>query len=124
MRYVCLVYFEPGRFFTLSPEGHAEFRRETTALDDHLKADGRLVFAQALGLPEQAVTLRVRDGKLKATDGPFIETKEILGGLFMMEARDMAEAIQLAQKSPFTRVGSVEVRPVLDMTKPFPRAGG
>jgi hypothetical protein len=80
-----------------------------------------LVGNEALQLPSETVTIRVRDGKMSSTDGPFMETKEVLGGFLMIEARDLNEAIRLAGGIPLARVGTVEVRPVVDFSKPRPQ---
>jgi hypothetical protein len=79
------------------------------------------VDGHALELPENAITVRVRDGKMSATDGPYMETKEVLGGLTLIEARDLNEAVRIASGSPFARLGSIEVRPLVDFSKPRPK---
>ena len=66
------------------------------------------------------MTVRVRDGKMSATDGPFLETREMLGGIILIEARDLSEAVQIAARDPFASLGAVEVRPVVDFSKPRP----
>ena len=120
MRYVCLIYFDPGKVFDGSPESNAVLAA-AGAHDQTLKANGQLVFAQALALPGAARTVRVRDGKMCATDGPFAETKEMLGGLVVIEAPDLDAAAQIAATIPFAKLGSIEVRPVPDFTKPPPK---
>ena len=75
-----------------------------------------MVLAQPLQPPETAVTIRVRNGTLSSSDGPFAETKEFLGGFFLIEARDLNEAIRLAEASPMARMGSIEIRPFLEQT--------
>jgi hypothetical protein len=120
MRYVCLIYFDPKKVFDGSPESKAVL----AAVGPHgeaLKANGQLVFAQTLALPAEAMTVQVRDGKISATDGPFMETKEMLGGLTVIEAPDLTAAVQLAAGIPFAQLGSIEVRPVPDFTKPRPK---
>jgi hypothetical protein len=120
MRYVCLIYFDPKKVFDGSPESNAVL----AAVGPHgeaLKANGQLVFAQALALPAEAMTVQVRDGKISATDGPFMETKEMLGGLTVIEAPDLNAAVQLAAGIPFAQLGSIEVRPVPDYAKPRPK---
>jgi len=120
MRYACLIYFDPSKVFDRSPEGEAVLR-EAGPYNAELSAQGHLVEAHALTLPDQAMTVRVRDGKSSTTDGPFIETREMLGGLIVIEARDLNEAVRLAAKNPFARVGSVEVRPFVDFSQPRPQ---
>jgi hypothetical protein len=120
MRYACLIYFDPKNVFIESPEAR-EMLAAVGAHDAQLKASGHLVAAEALTLPNEAVTVRVRDGKMSATDGPFMETKELLGGFIVIEARDLNEAIRIAAGVPFARLGSVEVRPLVDFSRPRPK---
>lgn len=120
MRYVCLIYFDPKRVFDGSQEGDAVLA-ECGPHEQRLQASGRLVLGQPLALPNEAATVQVRNGKVSVTDGPFIETREMLGGLVVVEARDMNEALQIAAEIPFARLGSIEVRPVPDYSKPRPR---
>jgi hypothetical protein len=120
MRYACLVYFDPRKAFDQSPEAEAVLR-ESGAYLDELKASGRLVTEGALQLPDQTVTVQVRDGKMSATDGPFMETKEMLGGFLVIEARDLNEAVRIGAGIPHARLGSVEVRPFVDFSKPRPK---
>lgn len=119
MRYACLIYFDPQKVFGRGPEGEAVLR-EAGPHDAALQASGRLVAGVPLQLPDTAVTVRVRGGKSSVTDGPFVETKEMLGGLLLVEARDLDEAVQIASGIPFARVGAVEVRPLVDYSQPRP----
>lgn len=120
MRYACLIYFDPQKVFDQSPEANAVLGA-VGAHDAELKASGHMVTAEALTLPNEAVTVRVRDGKMSATDGPFMETKEVLGGFILIEARDLNEAMRIAAEIPFARLGSIEVRPLVDFSKPRPK---
>ena len=120
MRYACLIYFDPGKVFGQSAEAEAVLGG-SGAYNNELKASGHLVVDQALQLPDRAMTVRVRDGKMSATDGPFMETKEVLGGFILIEAQDMAEAVRIAAGIPLARLGSVEVRPAVDYSKPRPK---
>ena len=120
MRYVCLIYFDPKRVFDGSAESNAVLAA-AAVFDQTYKANGQLIFSQALALPAEALTVQVRDSKMVATDGPFVETKEMLGGLAVIEAPDLNAAAQIAADIPFARVGSIEVRPVPDYTKPRPQ---
>jgi hypothetical protein len=120
MQYVCLIYFDPAKVFNQSPEGNAVIA-EAAPYDAKLRASGHLVMAQALKLPKDAITVQVRDGKMSAVDGPFMETKEMLGGFILIEARDLNEAVRIAAGIPFARVGSVEVRPIVDFSEPRPK---
>jgi hypothetical protein len=88
---------------------------ESLAYDDALRKAGHFVVAHALQPVETATTIRVRNGKLSTTDGPFAETKEQLGGFLLIEARDLNEAIQVAAKIPMARRGSIEVRPIKEL---------
>jgi hypothetical protein len=120
MRYACLVYFDPQNVFNQSPEAEAVLAGNA-AYDAELKASGHYLTAEALQLPDSAMTVRVRDGRMSATDGPFMETKEVLGGFILIEARDLNEAVRLAAGIPLAKLGSVEVRPVVDFSKPRPK---
>ncbi|MBW8882106.1 MAG: YciI family protein [Asticcacaulis sp.] len=119
MRYACLVYFDPSQVFNQSPDSQAALA-EVGPHNEQLKSTGHFVSAEALTLPNEAVTVRVRDGRMSSTDGPFMETREILGGFTMIEARDLNEAIDIAAKMPFARLGAIEVRPLVDFSKPRP----
>jgi hypothetical protein len=105
MKYLCLVYLEPGKMRAV-PDS------ECKACGDGFRSRGLLVAAEALQPVDTATTVRVRGGQLSVTDGPFAETKEHLAGFYLIEARDLNEAIQAAAKIPPAREGSVEVRPV------------
>jgi hypothetical protein len=120
MRYVCLIYFDPQTVFSQSPEAQAVLAA-TGPHDAELKTSGHMIRSEALTLPNEAVTVRVRDGQMSATDGPFMETKEMLAGFILIEARDLKEALQIAGAIPFAKLGSVEVRPVVDFSKPRPK---
>lgn len=119
MRFACLVYFDPKTMFGQSAEANAVLA-ETGPYNAEITASGNRLSGVALVLPNEAVTVRVRNGKMSATDGPFMETKEVLGGFIMIEARDIDEAKQIAARNPMARLGSVEVRPVVDFSKPRP----
>jgi hypothetical protein len=119
MRYACLVYFDPKVVFNQSLESEAALR-EGAAYIEELRARGQLVSDGALQLPDQTMTIRVRDGKMSATDGPYLETKEILAGFLVIEARDLNEAVRIAAAIPLAKLGTVEVRPFVDFSKPRP----
>jgi hypothetical protein len=108
MKYLCLVYIEPDKL-------HAVPDRECADCGQGLRSSGTLIAAEALQPVETATTVRVRNGKLSITDGPFAETKEQLAGFYLIEARDLNDAIQVAAKIPPAREGSVEVRPVREL---------
>lgn len=112
MKYLCLAYEEEDVLNRLSREEWAELRRETLDYVAELEAQGRLIRAEPLKSARDAVTLQVRTGKLSLSDGPFAETKEQIGGFFLIEAKDLNEAIQVASRWPSARLGTIEVRPV------------
>jgi hypothetical protein len=113
MQYHCLIYFDPKEVFNDSPQSNAMLA-EIGPHAEKLKASGNFVMAQPLNLPQEAITVQMRDGKMSITDGPFMETKEMLGGLVLIEARDLNEAIRIAASMPHARMGHIEVRPVID----------
>jgi hypothetical protein len=120
MRYHCMIYFDPKKAFNDSPESNAMLA-ESGPYEARLKANGHHVMSQPLNLPSEAITVRVRDGKTTTTDGPFMETREMLGGLIVIEARDLNEAVQVAAGIPFAKLGAIEVRPEIDYSKPRPK---
>jgi hypothetical protein len=112
MKYLCLAYEEEGMLNALTPADWDRLRRETLAYVETLRKSGHLVITQALQSVRTAATVRVRGGALSVTDGPFAETKEMVGGFFLIEAKDRDEAIKLASAWPSARLGSIEVRPI------------
>jgi hypothetical protein len=115
MKYACLVYIVEKDMNAMTKKEADACVGESLAYDDALRKAGHFVAAQALQPVETATTIRVRNGKVSATDGPFAETKEQLGGFLLIEARDLNEAIHLVTKLPMARYGSIEVRPVRDL---------
>ena len=115
MKYLCLVYFEPGALAHLSPDEHAALDRESLAYDAELARRGHFIAASALQPVALASTIRRRSGKPVVMDGPFAETKEVLGGFIFVEARDMDEALEIASHIPVGRYGAIEVRPEMEM---------
>jgi hypothetical protein len=108
MKYLCLVYLENEKLRAV-PDS------ECLACGDGFRSSGLLVAAEALQPVDTAATVRVRNGKVMVNDGPFAETKEQLAGFYLIEARDLNEAIQVASKIPPAREGSIEVRPVREL---------
>jgi len=108
MKYLCLVYMEERTLADI-PDS------ECVAYGDSLRKSGRYVAAEALQRVETATTVRVRSGKVSLTDGPFAETKEQLAGFYLIDAKDLDEAVRIAAQIPPARVGSVEVRPVREL---------
>ena len=118
MLYICLVHFDGKEVFAnLDAAEKAQLDIASTGYDQDLAASGNLVRAQALQPPETAVLVRVRDGKISATDGPFLETKEQLGGFILIEARDLNDAIRIAGGIPLARHGTIEVRPIYQISR-------
>jgi hypothetical protein len=112
MKYLCLAYEEEKTLNALSQSEWDALRNETLSYVDELRSKGYLIGAEALQSARTATTVRVRDGKPSLTDGPFAETKEHLGGFFLINARDLNEAVNVASKWPSARLGSIEVRPI------------
>jgi hypothetical protein len=108
MKYLCLVYGEEEAF-----EGMPD--AECVAYDEEIRASGQCIASEALQPVHTATTVRVRNGKVSVTDGPFAETKETLAGFYLVDAKDLNEAIQIASKIPPARAGSIEVRPIRDL---------
>jgi hypothetical protein len=105
MKYLCLVYGEEKALAGMDD-------RDCVAYDEKIRGSGHCLASEALQPVATATTVRVRNGRVSVTDWPFAETKEILAGFYMIEARDLNEAIQVASKIPPAEVGSVEVRPI------------
>jgi hypothetical protein len=112
MRYMLLIY---GDESALSESEREECYRESTELAHDLHRTGKYLGASPLQPTATATSVRVRDGKRLTTDGPFAETREQLGGFYLVEAKDREEAIAIAARIPMARKGTVEVRPVIDL---------
>jgi hypothetical protein len=117
MKYLCLVYADEAKLNAMPQPEVDALIDEVLANNEELQASGHLVLAEALEQVGSAITVRVRDGRFSATDGPFAETNEQLGGFVLIEARDLNEAVRIAGQIPGARVGSIEVRPVIDLTR-------
>jgi hypothetical protein len=115
VRYLCLVYIDEKTLDALPKAEMEALVDESLDYDDVLKASGHYVASNALQSVQTATTVRVRNGKVSTTDGPFAETKEQLGGFILLEARDLNEAIRVASKIPVGRLGSLELRPILEL---------
>ncbi|MGH7494886.1 MAG: YciI family protein [bacterium] len=116
MKYICLGYTDEKKWDTLSQSERENFMDECFAYDEQLRKNGHFAGGEALQSVQNATTLRWRNGKVSITDGPFAETKEQLGGILVLEARDLNHAIQLMSKHPGVRGGPFEIRPVADLT--------
>jgi hypothetical protein len=112
MKYLCLIYDDEKKWETMSKAEADAYMGEYFAFTDGIRASGHYIAGEALQPVNTATTIRSRNGKLSTTDGPFAETKEQLGGYYLIEARDLNDAMQVAQKIPSVRTGSIEVRPV------------
>jgi hypothetical protein len=125
MKYICLIYDDEQELAALSDEALTEHIGKCADWVKELKAVGRYVYSEGLSSVRTATTVRIRNGSVCVADGPFEETKEVLDGFTIIEARDLSEAVQLASKLDCTRFGSVEVRPLIDLeiepTNPFDR---
>lgn len=111
MKFVCLGYYDETKFGQMSPEVAQQMMEECLLYDDELKRRGHFLGGEALDSATKAVTLRVRNGEVEATDGPFTETKEVLGGILLLEARDLDHAVALMSKHPGVKIGPFEIRP-------------
>ena len=112
MRYLCLIYMSADRDGRLTQAEIDALVRAHFTFDEALRRDGILLHSDALEPPEKASVLRVRDGHLSATDGPFAETKEHLAGFYVIDAPDDAQAARIAARIPSACIGAVELRPV------------
>ena len=117
MKYVCLVYLDEATFEPWTDREKGLLINEALDSDDALRRSGNWVFANALEEPSAAISVRVRDGRLSTTDGPFAETKEHLSGFIVIEARDLNEAIRIAGNIPMARLGTIEVRPIRELQR-------
>ncbi|HEX4296577.1 MAG TPA: YciI family protein [Devosia sp.] len=120
MRYMCLVHFEPSILAGRSVAERQDVDRRSLAYNDELERQGHYIVSQAIQGGDTAVLVRVRDGRLSATDGPYIETKEQMAGFVLIEARDMNEAVRLAAGIPLAEIGTIEVRPIYEIPVPPP----
>src|ERR1700729_103490 len=120
MKYLCMVLVDEKKLEALSANELQALDDESLAYDDSLRKRGHLITAQALESVQTATIVRVRNGKVSLTDGPFAETNEQIGGFLLIEARDLNEAIQIASKVPPARLGGIEVRPIKELTSSKP----
>lgn len=117
MKYICLGYIDSNAFASVpESEQHAMMDR-CCAYDDYLRANGHFTGGEALQPPETAMTLRPVNGKVVVTDGPFAETKEQIGGILILEARDLNHAVDLISKHPGAQFGPWEIRPAADLSE-------
>ena len=116
MKYLCLIYENEKNWEAMPPADSEAIMNEYFAFTGDIQKNGKLVAAEALQPTQTATTVRVRNGKVSTTDGPFAETKEQLGGFYLIEAKDLNDAMQVAAKIPSARFGAIEVRPVVDFS--------
>ncbi|MAM86314.1 YciI family protein [Allohahella sp. A8] len=115
MKYLALVYYDEQKMGAMPEADWHALNRECIACGEKLRASSTMIGGEALQTTETATTIRVRDDRVTITDGPFAETKEQLAGFYLLEARDLNEAIQAAGKIPPARYGCVEIRPVREL---------
>jgi len=115
MKYLCLIYSDESMWPKLAKADSEKMMAEYMAFTDGIMKSGHYIGGNRLQPTGSATTVRIRNGKLSTTDGPFAETKEQLGGYYLVEAKDLNEAISVAARIPGARVGSIEVRPIAEM---------
>jgi hypothetical protein len=118
VKYICLGYYDKSKFDGMTEDEQSAMFDICFDYDDHLRAGGNWAGGEGLEGPETALTLYWKNGKVATTDGPYTETKEQLGGILILEARDMNHAVQLMTQHPSLKYGSIfEIRPVADMSE-------
>jgi hypothetical protein len=117
MKYICLGYIDSNAFAALPEAQQQAMMDSCCAYDDQLRANGHFIGGEALQSPNTAMTLRYTNGRIVATDGPFAETKEQLGGIMILEARDLNHAVELISKHPGAKFGPWEIRPAADLSE-------
>ena len=123
MKYLCIAYEEQRKLDELSQGEWQALRQETLDYVESLRSEGRLIITHALQSAATASTVRVRRGRLSVTDGPFAETKEQIGGFFLIEASSFREAVEVAARWPSARIGCIEVRPIEEQLRTDRRYG-
>lgn len=115
MKYLCMVFYDENITNSMTAQEWTSLNHECAACGEELRDSGRMLGGNALHSSTTATSLRVRDGKTLITDGPFAETKEQLAGFYLLDARDLNEAIHLASKIPPARFGTIEIRPIREL---------
>ena len=123
MKFMLLIYNDPNLLDEMPASEFDSEMRHCLSRADELRDEGRLLDSQMLESPATAKSVRIRRGKLSTFDGPFAESKEVLGGFNLIEAKDMEEAVRIASEFPWARTGCVEVRPVRDIDAVRRRVG-
>lgn len=113
MRYLCLIYDDEKAWQKMTKDEMEKGAAEYFQFTDSIKKSGQYVGGNALQPTNTATSVRVRNGKVSTTDGPYVETKEQLGGYYLIEAKDLNDAIQVASRIPSVKTGSIEVRPIM-----------
>jgi hypothetical protein len=116
MKYLCLIYDNEKEWQKFPKDVQDKYMGEYMAFGDSIKKSGQYIGANQLHPTSTATTVRARNGKVSTTDGPYAETKEQLGGYYLIEAKDLNDAIQVASRIPSARFGSIEVRPIVERT--------
>ena len=118
MRYLCLIYGDEKWWDKASEAEKQQGMAEYNAFTENVKKNGNYVGGEALQPTNTAKSVRVRNGKLSTTDGPYVETKEQLGGYYLIKAKDLNDAVQVASRIPGAKHGTVEVRPIMEFDQP------
>ena len=116
MKFICMGYIEPGKFESMSDAERNAIVDQCFAYDNELRKNGHFAGGEGLQPPSASVTLRWKEGTVAITDGPYAETKEQIGGILILEARDLNHAIQLMSKHPGVQMGPFEIRPAADLS--------
>jgi hypothetical protein len=117
MKYICLGYIQPGKFENMTETERHSMLDECFHYDDQLRSNGHFAAGEALQPPGTARTLHWKNGRVAVTDGPFAETKEQLGGILVLEARDLDHAVQIIAQHPGVKYGPWEIRPAADLSE-------
>ena len=115
MKYLCLIYDSEAQNSKMTKEEGGKMMAEYGAFTQDIKKSGHYIGGNALQPTSTATTVRSRGGKVSTTDGPYVETKEQLGGYYLIEAKDLNDAVQVAARIPAARTGGIEVRPIMSM---------
>jgi hypothetical protein len=118
MRYLCLIYEDEKWWDKATPADMEKGMADYNAFTENIKQKGNYIGGEALQPTKTATSVRVRQGKVSTTDGPYVETKEQLGGYYLIKAKDLNEAVQVASRIPGAQHGTVEVRPVMEFEQP------
>jgi hypothetical protein len=114
MKYLCMIYDDEQAWQKFPKDVQDGYMREYGAFTESIKKNGQHVGSNQLQPSHTATTVRIRNGKVSTTDGPFVETKEQLGGYYLIDAKDLNDAIQVAARIPSARSGAIEVRPIVE----------